>query len=183
MLSLQDKCCKNIRNHIEEKLGWFLTPKQYKRRLNKQIDKTNYPVSIKRLIYDIPLDWPLKKIRGPWDEYLTSWAAGNGFLKYLKFLHMKNCPWDWKTPLEAAENDQLECLKYAVEKGCYFDSLAISAAAEKGNIFCFDFLVRKSIPWCSFCGTTITCSKCRKNLEDYFRFYTVPVFLMDSEDI
>ena len=54
----------------------------------------------------------------PWDEGTCCWAAYNGHLECLKYLHENGCPWDEGTCSWAASNGHLECLKYLHENGC-----------------------------------------------------------------
>lgn len=51
----------------------------------------------------------------------TNFAAGNGQLEMLQFLHENGCAWNetlYIIAIESINVDNLKCLKYAYEKGC-----------------------------------------------------------------
>ena len=54
----------------------------------------------------------------PWDEWTCCYAAANGHLFVLKYSHENGCPWDKYTCIEAAENKRWDCLQYAVDNKC-----------------------------------------------------------------
>ena len=43
------------------------------------------------------------------------YAARNGHLPALQYLHENGCPWDWDTCYYAADNERWDCLQYAVD--------------------------------------------------------------------
>ena len=49
---------------------------------------------------------------------MCSYAAMNGQLPALKYLHENGCPWDLCTCLCAADNEHWDCLQYAVDNKC-----------------------------------------------------------------
>jgi hypothetical protein len=53
-----------------------------------------------------------------WCTYTCSWAASNGHLPALKYLHENGCPWDSNTCFDAAHREHWDCLQYAVDNKC-----------------------------------------------------------------
>ena len=49
---------------------------------------------------------------------MCSYAAINGHLPALKYLHENGCPWDSWTCLGAAHYKHWDCLQYAVDNKC-----------------------------------------------------------------
>mgnify|MGYP006165548955 FL=1 len=47
--------------------------------------------------------------------YMCSYAAMNGQLPALKYLHENGCPWGMYTCCNAADNKHWDCLQYAVD--------------------------------------------------------------------
>jgi len=86
----------------------------------------------------------------PVDEYACAWAASNGHLECLKYLHkVAKAPWDWSTAAEAARNGHLHILEYLVEQSYdKYDNNAFECAVLKGHLDCLKFLheVAKA-PW------------------------------------
>ena len=54
----------------------------------------------------------------PWSAYTCSYAAQNGHLPALQFLHENGCPWDYLTCYHATDNEHWDCLQYAVDNKC-----------------------------------------------------------------
>ena len=52
------------------------------------------------------------------DEDTCAYAAKNGHLECLKFLHEHDCAWDEETTICAARKGHIDCLKYARYHGC-----------------------------------------------------------------
>ena len=61
------------------------------------------------------LDWGYK-----WGskEYMCQYAALNGHLPALKYLHENGCPWNPDTCWYAAQDGRWDCLQYAVDNKC-----------------------------------------------------------------
>ena len=79
-----------------------------------------------------------------------AFAAKNGHLKVLKYLHEKvKAPWDSETAAWAAHNGHLHILEYLVErKFDQFDVLACRNAAMYGHLDCLKYLRETAkVPW------------------------------------
>jgi len=79
-----------------------------------------------------------------------AFAAKNGHLKVLKYLHEKvKAPWDSETANWAAHNGHLHILEYLVErKFDQFDVLACRNAAMYGHLDCLKYLRETAkVPW------------------------------------
>lgn len=59
--------------------------------------------------------------REEWTKWTIAYAARNGHLECLKYLHQHGCVWTEETLRGAVTCKQVECLKYAYENGCPFD--------------------------------------------------------------
>ena len=53
-----------------------------------------------------------------WSADICKYAAGNGHLPALKYLHENGCPWDVLTCSYAATCERWDCLQYAVDNKC-----------------------------------------------------------------
>jgi len=53
-----------------------------------------------------------------WDSKTCYWAAYNGHLPALQYLHENGCPWDSNTCCNAAVCKHWDCLQYAVDNKC-----------------------------------------------------------------
>ena len=89
----------------------------------------------------------------PIDTYACAFAAKNGHLECLKYLHEEvKAPWDAGTGIWAAENGHLHILEYLVERkydeyGVVFGD-ACKYAAEKGHLDCLKYLHETAkAPW------------------------------------
>jgi len=49
------------------------------------------------------------------DEFACAYAAGEGHLDVLKYLHENDCPWD---SVYAHVNNRIDCLNYLIEQKC-----------------------------------------------------------------
>ena len=78
---------------------------------------------------------------------IIKYAAQNGHLECLKYLHENGCPWDEDTTRNAAGGGHLECLKYLHKNGCPCDAVAISWAAGSGYLECLKYLHVNECPW------------------------------------
>ncbi len=65
---------------------------------------------------------------------LTSIAAENGHLEFIKILYFVGCEWDYDVTYHAAKNGHLDIIKYAMENGCGWDGDTCAGAAEKGYL-------------------------------------------------
>ena len=52
------------------------------------------------------------------DEYACEYAAREGHLDVLKYLHEHDCPWDWRACRIAHRNNEIDCLNYLIEQKC-----------------------------------------------------------------
>jgi hypothetical protein len=52
------------------------------------------------------------------DEYACEYAAREGHLDVLKYLHENDCPWDSFACYRAHEYDRIDCLNYLIEQKC-----------------------------------------------------------------
>ena len=50
-----------------------------------------------------------------WSTDTCSYAAQNGHLPALKYLHQNGCPWNWTTCFCAGIRERWDCLQYAVD--------------------------------------------------------------------
>jgi hypothetical protein len=77
----------------------------------------------------------------PVDADTCAYAAENGHLEILKYLHEEGkAPWDWETAASAASNGRLHILEYLVErKYDQFDEDACAQAAENGHLDCLKY--------------------------------------------
>ena len=93
----------------------------------------------------------------PWDTWTCAYAALNGHLECLKWLHApdgdplaelrRGCPWDKWTCAYAAGNGHLDCLKYLHEQGCPWDEWTCACAALNGHLDCLKWLHEQGCPW------------------------------------
>ena len=86
----------------------------------------------------------------PIDVWACAFAAENGHLECLKYLHEEvKAPWDSGTADWAAENGHLHILEYLVErKYDQFDEYACACAAEDGHLDCLKYLHETAkAPW------------------------------------
>ena len=87
----------------------------------------------------------------PWNENTCEYAAKNGHLECLKYVHDNSigvsCPWDEYTCSYAAKNGHLESLKYAHENGCPWDEDTCSYAAKNGHLKCLIYAHENGCPW------------------------------------
>ena len=54
----------------------------------------------------------------PWNSGHVLLRSRCGHLPALKYLHENGCPWDWDTCYYAAYNKHWDCLQYAVDNKC-----------------------------------------------------------------
>ena len=75
-----------------------------------------------------------------WDARTCMYAAKNGQLLCLQYLHENGCRWNAKTCEAAAENGHLNVLQYAVRNGCMFECFTFLLAARGGHLNCLQFI-------------------------------------------
>ena len=89
----------------------------------------------------------------PMAECACAWAALNGHLECLKYLHEEvGAPWDHQTATHAALNGHLHILEYLVERK-YDEFVAPTCffAAGRGDLDCLKFLYETAkAPWNSY---------------------------------
>ena len=86
----------------------------------------------------------------PIDEDLCAFAAIQGQLEVLKYLHEDvKAPWDWETAYFAAQNGHLHILEYLVErKYDEYHALSCVYAARNGHLDCLKYLRETAkAPW------------------------------------
>jgi hypothetical protein len=86
----------------------------------------------------------------PVDTWACAYAARNGHLEMLKYLHEEvKAPWDSSTADWAAENGHLHILEYLVErKYDKYDEWACENAARNGHLDCLQYLHETAkAPW------------------------------------
>ena len=83
----------------------------------------------------------------PWNSQTFWVAAKKGDLKMMKWLHKNKCPWDAATFGFAAQNGNLKNMKWLKEQGCPWDTLTFRAAVLHGNIKNIEWLYRNKCPW------------------------------------
>jgi len=78
----------------------------------------------------------------PVNETACAYAAGDGHLECLKYLHeVAKAPWGWGTASAAAQNGHLHILEYLVERKCKkFDEYTCVCAASNGQLDCLKYL-------------------------------------------
>lgn len=83
------------------------------------------------------------------NEHMCRYAAVNGDIEILKYLHEHGCPWDKYTCSAASSNGHLNCLKYAHEEGCPWDENTCSKAcdSEYEHIDCLVYAHINGCPW------------------------------------
>jgi hypothetical protein len=85
----------------------------------------------------------------PWGEDTCRAASQNGHLECLKYAHEEGCPWDENTCSYAcvSNNAHLDCLKYAHENGCPWDKYTCMYAAQNGYEDCLKYALENGCPW------------------------------------
>jgi hypothetical protein len=84
----------------------------------------------------------------PWDRRSAcKYAAHNGRLGCLQYLHENGCPWDEHACEEAAGGGHLGCLEYLHKSGCHWDEYACEEAAYNGQLDCLKYLHENGCPW------------------------------------
>jgi len=81
------------------------------------------------------------------EEDICMYAAANGHLDCLKYLHENNFYWNALTCNGAAKNGHLDCLMYALENGCRWDESTCMYAARNGYLDCVMYAHKKGCPF------------------------------------
>ena len=92
------------------------------------------------------------------DESSCSFAAKNGNINLLKYLHKNGCIWDEETIGNAVKNGHYDCLIYAHENGCSMDLDICKYAALHGHLDCLIYAHEKGYPWAES-----TCNEAAEN--------------------
>ena len=82
-----------------------------------------------------------------WDSTTCKYAASNGNIELLKFLHENGCSWDWRTCKYAAQSGELKCLEYAHCNGCECKESASYAAIKYNRMECLYYLEKNNCPF------------------------------------
>ena len=71
-------------------------------------------------------------------------VAGNGHLECLRYLHENNCPWDTDTCSMAVKNGHLGCLRYLHENGCTWNinMYGVEVALRSGHFDCLEYMYK-----------------------------------------
>ena len=85
---------------------------------------------------------------------IATMAAGNGHLGCLRYLHENNCPWNADTCCAAATNGHLACLRFLHENNCPWNADTFWAAATNGHLACLQYLHENG---CAWSNCTIKC--------------------------
>jgi len=107
------------------------------------IDAAAYQGNLEMVKYCVANECPI-------DVRACAFAAQNGHLEVLKYLHEEaEAAWDLRTATWAAENGHLHILEYLVErKYDQFDEYACGLAAENGHLDCLKYLHETAkVPW------------------------------------
>ena len=83
-----------------------------------------------------------------WDKFTFQFAAENGYLNSLKYLHENIkpdsiCPWDENTVYLAVQNNHLQVLTYALDNNCKWSDEVYLFGAINGNIEAVNLCVKK----------------------------------------
>lgn len=82
-----------------------------------------------------------------WDRYTCVYAAYNGHLEVLKYLHTNGCKWNVWTCDHAALNGHLEVLIYAHKNGCTWDNWTCNNAAINGHLEVLKYAHENGCTW------------------------------------
>ena len=100
------------------------------------------------------------------------YAAQNGQLECLKFLHENGYSWNEFTCARAAQYGHLDCLKYAYENGCVWDTMTITFAANFGHLDCLKYAYENK---CNYAKHVLmSMSRTQKECFDYIKEYVEP---------
>ena len=92
------------------------------------------------------LKWARENNRLVWSTRTCTYAAINGHLPALQYLHENGCPWNSDTCWYAARNGHLFVLKYLHENGCPWDDSTCFNAAYYNRWDCLQYLVDNKCP-------------------------------------
>jgi hypothetical protein len=92
------------------------------------------------------LKWARENNIVDWNVDTCDFAAMNGHLSALRYLHENGCPWDSNTCHYAAEHGHLPALQYLHENGCPWGSGTCSYAAGRKHWDCLQYMVDNKCP-------------------------------------
>lgn len=89
----------------------------------------------------------LHEIGCPWNNHTYYCAVTGGNLEIIKYLHENDCPWSESTCSNAVYHGHMEILKYLHDNGCPWDKNSCSFAAMKGHLNILQYLHENGCPW------------------------------------
>ena len=135
-------CWKVARTNKLELLKWAREEKKC-RWNDRTINMAAYQGNLEMVKYCVANECPV-------DEDACAYAAENGHLECIKYLHEEvKASWDWDTAAWAAQNGHLHILEYLVEREFdQYDERACMWAAENGHLDCLKHLHETAkAPW------------------------------------
>ena len=110
----------------------------------------------------------------PWDKYVCTYAAKNGYLEILKYARSEGCPWDENVCSYAALNGHIEILKWARSEGCPWNYLTCSFAVRNGHMEILEWARSEGCQWdVETCSYVLTLKRERNvvMIQKLFRMY------------
>jgi len=98
------------------------------------------------------------KNRGKWSDGTADYAARNGFLPALRYLHENGCPMEEAT-WWAAKSGNIACLEYAHANGCELNKRVLLVAAEYGRVECLKYVLANGCEWNNHAPRFAACSR------------------------
>ena len=135
-------CSKVAETNKLELLKWAREEKKC-RWHDRTINMAAYQGNLEMVKYCVANECPV-------DEDACAYAAENGHLECIKYLHEEvKASWDWDTAAWAAQNGHLHILEYLVEREFdQYDERACMWAAENGHLDCLKHLHETAkAPW------------------------------------
>lgn len=90
---------------------------------------------------------------------LKEWAALEGHLEILKYLHQQNEKWHPNIAICAAGMGHIDCLEYVHENGCPITADVANRAAEWGHVECVKYVYENCGDWVSWTSTNLAAIK------------------------
>lgn len=156
---------ESILDELTEKFSDESTPKKKRRKVNNFIEKIKLFLTTEEsnliaaaisngfldvIVYkhhqfleNVKNDINLQSI---WHSFHCEYAAQNGHLHILKYLHDNGCPWDSETVKNAAWFGKDDCLQYALENNCPKINATCQAVRSK-NFKCLQLLHQYECEW------------------------------------